>query len=221
MLIHKILLALVFPLDLIWRHQMGERFCSWGKLIGITFGMRYAIAYISIFTGDLGAQSTLHPGALLILDLTVLGLTPLIWILFLLNRLEIRRRKKSGIELHTYFMGLPRFLPNNKFVREWFIPFGSLMLGVGFYQLFRPVGIFVCVMALFQWCVYCGMDRQERIRKMDQMDRVLMQQYKSGEHENPIPGVVQVSRVSNLQTGTTDETIFNERWKGVLKPRGN
>jgi hypothetical protein len=45
----QIMAGFCFPLDVLWKHQMGERYCSWVKLILVTFGMHFGFTYISIF----------------------------------------------------------------------------------------------------------------------------------------------------------------------------
>jgi hypothetical protein len=213
-LMGKIMAGLCFPLDVIWKHHMGERYCSWVKLILVTIGMQYGFAYISIFYL---AQSRLTNPHLFpakwdetVYGVAYYGMTLVTWIFAVLNLLEIQRRKKAGILLHSYYIGTPRFLPDKPFVQSLVIPAGSFLAGLIVYQIVRPVGLYICIAAVFQRWTYSRLYKEERTRQMDQQDRQLMNAWKSGEAGRQTPPViVEVAKGTPSVHSGAEESAFN------------
>ena len=54
------------------------------------------------------------------------------------------------------------------------IPAGSFLAGLILYQFVRPVGLYVCIAAVFQRWTYSRLYKEERTRQMNQQDRQLM-----------------------------------------------
>ena len=77
--------------------------------------------------------------------------------------------------------GTPRLWPDQPFVQSLVIPAGSFLAGLVVYQLVRPVGLYICIAAVFQRWTYSRLYKEERTRQMDQQDRQLMNAWKSGE----------------------------------------
>jgi hypothetical protein len=85
------------------------------------------------------------------------------------------------------------------------------------YQFVRPVGLYVCIAAVFQRWTYSRLYKEERTRQMDQQDRQLMNAWKSGETGRPTPPViVEVAKGTPSVHSTAEESAFNERWQDVL-----
>jgi hypothetical protein len=220
-LMGQIMAAFCFPLDVLWKHQMGERYCSWGKLILVTFGMHFGFTYISIFYM---AQSHLTNSRIIpakwddtVYALAYYGVTLVTWIFAVSNLLEIRRRRKAGILLHSFYIGTPRFLPDKPLVQSFVIPAGSFLAGLALYQIVRPVGLYVCIAAVFQRWTYSRLYKEERTRQMDQQDRELMNGWKSGEAGRQTPPIIVevAKRTPSVHSGAK-ESAFKERWQGVL-----
>ncbi|MGA2747607.1 MAG: hypothetical protein ABSG59_02440 [Verrucomicrobiota bacterium] len=215
--------GLCFPLDVIWKHHMGERYCTWIKLIVVTFAMHFGFAYITIFYM---AQGRLTNPRIIparwddpVYAIAYYGMTLATWIFAVKNLLEIRRRKKAGIRLHSYYIGTPRFLPDKPIVQSFVIPAGSFLAGLLLYQIVRPIGVYVCIAAVFQRWVYSRLYKEERTRQMDQQDRELLNAWRSGEAgRHAPPTVVQVAKQApGAHSGAAEESAFNERWQQVLK----
>ncbi len=51
---------------------------------------------------------------------------------------------------------------------------GQLSGGLGFVPIVRPVGLYICIAAVFQRWTYSRLYKEERTRQMDQQDRQLM-----------------------------------------------
>jgi hypothetical protein len=217
----QIMAGFCFPLDVLWKHQMGERYCSWVKLILVTFGMHFGFTYISIFYL---AQSHLTNPRIIpakrddaVYAVAYYGMTLATWVFAVSNLLEIRRRKRAGILLHSFYIGTPRFLPDKPFVQSFVIPAGSFLAGLTLYQIVRPVGLYVCVAAVFQRWTYSRLYKEERTHQMDQQDRELMNGWKSGEAgRHAPPTIVQVAKGAPSVHSGAEETVFNERWRRVL-----
>jgi hypothetical protein len=113
--------------------------------------------------------------------------------------------------------GTPRFLPDKPFVQSLVIPAGSFLAGLIVYQIVRPVGLYVCIAAVFQRWTYSRLYKEERTRQMDQQDRELMNGWKTGEARRQMPPViVEVAKGTRSVHSGAEESAFNERWQGVL-----
>lgn len=216
-----------FPLEVIWKHHMGERHGGLVKLAVAGFIAYWWVGYIDIFF--MADHPAIHPQIKTRLteleqaDVAMFcffGFLFLYGILGLANVLEIRRRKKAGIKLHSYFMGVPRFLPNQPFVHSLVIPAVDFLIGLGVFQIIRPLGIYLCLGAVFQRWIFKSIFKQERRREMDQQDRIALQEWKSGQHSTAPTSLVRVAK-NNPAPITTDDTMFKERWKKVLKSSGS
>src|ERR1700677_2501823 len=114
--------------------------------------------------------------------------------------------------------GTPRFLPDKPFVQSIVIPAGSFLAGLILYQIVRPVGLYICIAAVFQRWTYSRLYKEERTRQMDQQDRQLMNAWKSGEAGRQTPPViVEVAKGFPSVHSGAEESAFNELWQGVLK----
>ena len=109
------------PLDVIWKHHMGERHWTWLRLVAHTFVIPFALFFLMLLAfPDLFVPP---PGHDLHRETFALqGFLLMMWIFGLANLWEIRRRRKAGIQGHTYYRGKPRFLPDNLVVRCLIIP---------------------------------------------------------------------------------------------------
>jgi hypothetical protein len=65
-------------------------------------------------------------------------------------------------------IGTPQFLPGKPFVKSVVIPAGSFLAGLILYQIVRPVGLYVCIAAVFQRWTYNPHYMEERTRRIDQ-----------------------------------------------------
>lgn len=223
-LYQKIMAGLCFPLDVIWKHHMGARYCNWPKLILVTIAFYYGMGYFTIFF--MADDSMLNPKIAHfipakwhaeIFQLAFLAMLLTSFSFGVANILEIRRRKKAGVQLHSYYIGTPRFLPDRPFVHTFVIPVGSFLAGLALFQIVRPIGIYVCVAAVFQRWIFKSIFKQEHTREMDRQDRELLNEWKSGVRQTMPTGHVQVVKPQATQN-QADEAAFNQRWKKVLKP---
>jgi hypothetical protein len=144
------------------------------------------------------------------------GFMLIYWILGIANLLEIRRRKKAGVKLHSYYIGVPRFLPDKPIVHTLVIPVTDFLIGLGIFQIIRPFGIYLCIAAVFQRWIFKSIFKQERTAAMDRQDRELLNEWKSGQHRTAPTSLVQVAGNGAAHVAA-DEATFNERWKRVLR----
>jgi hypothetical protein len=223
-LYQKIMSWLCFPLDVIWKHHMGERYCNLIKLLIVGFASKWIMAYISIFfMADNPAINPKIKTQMPEMEQASIGLICfygfmlIYWILGIANLLEIRRRKKAGIKLHSYYIGVPRFLPDKPIVHTLAIPGIDFLIGLAVYQIIRPFGIYLCIAAVFQRWIFKSVFKQEHTAEMDRQDRMLLQDWKSGQYRTVPTSLAQVAR-NPPALNQTEDAAFNERWKNVLKP---
>jgi hypothetical protein len=90
--------------------------------------------------------------------------------------------------------------------------------GLALYQIVRPVGLYICIAAVFQRWTYSRLYKEERTRHMDQQDRQLMNTWKSGDTGRQMPPVIVevAKRTPSVESGA-EESAFKERWHNVLK----
>jgi hypothetical protein len=220
----RIMAWFCFPLDVLWKHHMGERYCNFVKLFFVGFTAHWWMAYINIFF--MADNPAINPKIKTQMpemeqaDIALIcfyGFMLIYWIFGIANLVEIRRRKKAGIKLHSYYLGVPRFLPDKPIVHTLVIPATDFLIGLGVFQIIRPFGIYLCIAAVFQRWIFKSIFKQERTAEMDRQDRVLLQEWKSGQPRTVPTSLVQVARNHPAQN-QADEAAFNERWQKVLKP---
>jgi len=214
-----------FPLDVLWKHHMGHRYAGFVKTVMAGLVAYWWMTYIQIFfwanNAPINPKIKLHLSETEQGEIAVFSLYAflLIYGIFgVANLVEIYRRNKAGIKLHSYFMGVPRFLPDKPIVHTLVIPVVDFLIGLGVYQIVRPMGIYLCLAAVFQRWVFKSLFKQARIREMDQEDRIILQEGKSGQHLTKPTGLVRVAN-NGLTNEAADEAAFEKRWKNVLKSR--
>jgi hypothetical protein len=202
---------------------MGERYCNFIKLLLVGFAAKWFMFYIGIFfmadNPAMNPKIVHHVSGETQMGITIFcyyGFMLAYWIFGIANLLEIRRRKKAGIQLHSYYIGVPRFLPDKPVVHTFFIPLIDFLIGLGVFQIIRPFGIYLCIAAVFQRWIFKSIFKQERTREMDRQDRELLQEWKSGQHRTVPTSLVQVAKTRAAQS-QADEAAFKERWQRVLK----
>ncbi len=213
-----------FPLDVIWKHHMGERYCGIVKFFMAGFIAFWWFSYINVFfmadNPPVNPQIKTHmpePEQGDIAFYCLFAFLLVYGILGIANLVEIHRRKKAGIKLHSYYLGTPRFLPDRPIVHTLVIPVTDFLIGWGVFQIIRPFGIYLCIAAVFQRWIFKSVFKQERTAEMDRQDRMLLQDWKSGQYRTVPTSLAQVARNQPTQNQTED-AAFNERWKNVLKP---
>lgn len=198
---------------------MGGRHCTFLRLVGHTFVTWGAVFFLMVlaFPNQLVPPRGQHDyRAAFALN----GFILLMWIFGLTNLWEIRQRKKAGIQWHTYYWGLPRFLPDNALVRCLIIPLGSGGIAYGFYRLFPPLGIYLFSMAAMQLVDAVDSYRTKRSEKLDRNDREISMEIKTAELENRHRGpleIVRVAKPSSRMRLPQEIEQFEARWKKVLK----
>jgi hypothetical protein len=208
------------PLDVIWKHQMGERRLNFWHLILHTIFILFSVFFLTL----LAFPSLLVPppgqnqnGQIL----AVRGFILLMWACGLANLWEIRRRRKAGIQWHTYYRGKPRFLPNKPVVRYLFIPLGSGLIAYGFYRLFPPMGIYLFAVAAMQLLDAADADSTRESEGLDRRDREIEMEIKTAELEHRYRGpldIVCMAAPPKRVRSPEKEAAFETRWKNVLKP---
>ena len=210
-----------FPLEVLWKHHMGERHGGLVKLVVAGFIAYWWVGYIDIFfmADNPASNPKIKLPGMEEASLAMFcfyGFMIIYGILGLANVREIRRRKKAGIKLHSYYPGVPRFLPDRPFVHSLVIPAADFLIGLGVFQIIRPLGIYVCIGAVFQRWIFKSIFKQQHSREMDRQDRIALQEWKSGQHLTGPTGLVRVAKNAPAHS-VADETKFKERWKKVLK----
>ena len=212
-----------FPLDVIWKHHMGERYCSIVKFIMAGFVAFWWLNYINVFfmadNPPINPKFNTHMPEMEQGDIMFycpVAFLLVYGILGISNLLEIRKRKNAGIRLHSYYLGTPRFLPDRPMVHTLVIPVTDFLIGWGVFQIIRPFGIYLCIAAVFQRWIFKSVFKQERSAEMDRQDRMLLQDWKSGQYRTVPTSLAQVVR-NQSAPNQTDAQAFDERWKNVLK----
>jgi len=191
-LFQKIMAWFCFPLDVIWKHHMGGRYCNFVKLFLVGFVAFWWMTYINIFF--MAGNPAINPNVKTQMPemeqanvalICFYGFLLVYGIFGIANLIEIRRRKKAGIQLHSYYIGTPRFLPDKPIVHTLVIPATDFLIGLGIFQIVRPIGIYVCVAAVFQRWIFKSIFKQEHTAQMDRQDRELLQEWKSGQPASP------------------------------------
>jgi len=203
---------------------MGERYCGIVKFIMAGFVAFLWQFYIVIFfmtdNPAINPKIRTHLSEREQGEITVYSLYAFLivyGIFGIANLLEIRKRKKAGIKLHSYYLGNPRFLPDRPIVHTLVIPVVDFLIGWGVFQIIRPFGIYLCIAAVFQRWIFKSVFKQERTAEMDRQDRMLLQDWKSGQYRTVPTSLVQVASNHPAQN-QADQATFDERWKKVLNP---
>ena len=90
--------------------------------------------------------------------------------------------------------------------------------GIHYQQIVGPLGLYICIAAMFQRWTCSRLYKEERARQMDQQDRQLMNAWKSGEAGRQTPPViVEVAKGTPSVHSGAEESAFKERWHGVLR----
>lgn len=208
------------PLDVIWKHHMGERHCTFLRLIAHTLVIKWAVFLLMLlaFPNDLVPE----PGPLRYSGWFALyGFILVMWIFGLANLWEIRRRRKAGIRWHTHYWGRPRFLPDWPIVHCLVIPIGSGLIAYRLFRLFPPLGIYLFIMAGMQFLEATDAYRARRIEKLNRSDREIHMRIKTAELEESYRGPLDIVRIAppSKRTRTPEQdALFHARWQRVLKP---
>jgi hypothetical protein len=213
------LMWFTLPLDVIWKHHMGERHWTFLRLMVHTFVIKWAVFLLMLlaFPDDL-VPLTDQRGYKQFAVLC--GFILLMWIFGLANLWEIRKRRKAGIQWHTHYWGKPRFLPDKAIVHCLIIPIGSALMAYGFYRLFPPLGIYLFIMAAIQFIATTDSYRNERIEKLNRADREIQMSIKADELEFTQRGPLDIIRVPPAPKRVRHhehEAMFVARWSNVLK----
>ena len=210
------------PLDVIWKHHMGERHWTFLRLVAHTCVLQLAVLYLMLlaFPDQLVPSPSQDDHQQVTRAVAVWSFIGLIWIFGLANLWEIRRRKKAGIQWHTHYWGEPRFLPDKPIVHCLIIPIGSGLIAYGFYRLSQPLGIYLFTMAAIQFLHATDMRRDERTEKLDRRDREIEMEIKTdeleGSHRGPL-AIVRIPKPPKRTRAPEQEAEFESRWQKVLK----
>jgi len=210
------------PLDVIWKHQMGERHWTWGRLIGHTFFFKIPLFIIGgIMTyhtpPDVDPPQTFKD---YIPFIAIEGFILIMWIFGVANLIEIRNRRRRGIEGYSYYWGTPRFLPDKPIVHWLVIPLGSALIATGCLWLCPSLGVYLYILAGLQMLDATDTYRARRIDKQDRRDREIDMEIKTAELESGYRGPLDIVRIAAppRQIRTPEqEARFETRWQKVLK----
>ena len=211
------------PFEVIWKHHMGERQWTVFDLISHTVVIYLAVVFISIFFfPDMTVPPAGRVNHRMEWQMDALnGFVLTFWILGIANLWEIRKRKKSGIVLHTYYRGVPRFLPNTSLYKCLIIPFGSGLIAYGCYRFGGPaLGIYLFGMAFSQLAPSSDGSFNRQIEKLDRRDREIELENKIARIENDQHGswdIVRIAKPSRQIRRIEEVEEFEARWKKVLK----
>jgi len=198
---------------------MGGRHCTFLRLVGhtfVTWGAMFFLILLAFPNQLVPPRGQPDYRATFAVNGFLLGM----WIFGLANLLEIRQRKKAGIQWHSHYGGLPRFLPDNALVRCLIIPLGGGGIAYGLYRLSQPLGIYLFIMAAMQLVDAVDSYRTKRSEKLDRSDREISMEIKTAELENRNRGpleIVRVAKPSSRMRLPQEIEQFEARWKKVLK----
>jgi hypothetical protein len=229
--LRRILLTLGYPLDVLWKHHMGERHLrpwkAWSHLFLI--GGLLTTAFVTSNQDEakeiniakkeemLGHSTNIASMAIekrnvLIQNAAALAIFQgLVWGCVVLNLFEVRNKKKQGIRWYSRFSGVPRFLPDDQLSNLWLIPGCSFAIGLWLSTIFIGLGTYIMVCAFFQCLAYAMQVRQEYNRFLDGQDAQISREHMLAaiEGASPIktegfsaPGWFQAARQSAPQVVT-------------------
>lgn len=211
------------PLDVIWKHDMGERYWTWGSLVGQTFFISFIINFMLLFFfPDQEVLPVTHKMTFTdyLPMITTDGFLLLLWIFGVANLLEIRQRRRRGIEYHSYYWGTPRFLPDKPIVHWLVIPMCNGLIAFGVFKLFHALGIYLFILTAMQFSYTRNWYVSKQVNKIDRRDREILLEIKTREYENDHQPQLEIVRIAKppVRTVAYQESAFNERWQKVLKP---
>ncbi len=211
------------PLDVIWKRDMGERYWTWVSLIGQTFFILFIVNFILFFFfPDQAVLPVTHKVTFKdhLPMITTDSFLLLLWIFGVANLLEIRRRRKRGIEYYSYYWGRPRFLPDKPIVHWLIIPLCNGLIAFGVFKLFHALGIYLFILTALQFGYTSNYFDSKKIDKIDRRDREILLEIKTDEYEGDRQPQLEIVRIAKppVRTSVNEESAFNQRWKKVLKP---
>lgn len=209
------------PLDVIWKHDMGERFWTWGSLIGQTFFIKFIMGFMLLFFfPDQAVLPITHKVTFkdYLPVITTDSFVLLLWIFGVANLLEIRRRRKRGIEYYSYYWGTPRFLPDKPVVHWLVIPLCNGLIAFGVFKLFHALGIYLFILTVLQFAYTRDWYVSKQIDKVDRRDREILLEIKTDEYESDRQPQLEIVRNAKppVRMASNQESAFNERWQKVL-----
>ena len=201
---------------------MGERQWTVFDLLSHTVAIYFAVLFLTIFFfPDMAVPLTGHDQHLMEKQMDALNVFLLVmWVLGLANLWEIRKRKKAGIEWHTYYRGEPRFLPNTDLYNCLVLPLGSGLIAYGVFRFAHPLGIYLFGMAFAQFAKM-PINHNHEVEKLDRRDREIELANKVARIENDQRGgldIVRIAKRSDWTDRTQELEQFEARWKNVLRP---
>jgi len=211
------------PLDVIWKHHMGERHWTFPRLIGHTFFFKlplFVIGGIMTYRNppETGLPSTFTGN---IPFMAIEGFILIMWIFGVANLVEIHNRRKRGIEWYSHYWGTPRFLPDKPIVHWLVIPLGSALIATGCWWLCPAMGVYFYILAGLQMLDATDTYRARRVEKLDRRDREIDMGIKTAELEASHHGPLDVVRIATPPQRTRppdQEARFESRWRKILKP---
>jgi hypothetical protein len=207
---------LKLPLDVIWKHQMGERYWTWGRLIGITFTFKIPLFIIgSIMTYNKPPPPT---GAMFKDYIAIEGFIVVMWIFGVANLIEISNRRKRGIQSYSYFWGTPRFFPDKAIVHCFVIPLCSAGIATAYLWLYQPMAVYLYILSCIQMFDAIGDYRKQRIQQLDQHDRALRMEWRVIGEERAREPELEIVGIAKppVRSAADEELAFNKRWQKVL-----
>ena len=211
------------PLDVIWKHDMGERYWTWGRLITQTLFVKFIVSFMLLFFfPDQAVLPITHTVTFqdYLPLITTDGFLLLVWILGVANLLEIRKRRKAGIQYYSHYWGTPRFFPDKPIVHWLIIPLGSGLIAFGVFCLFRALGIYLFLLTAMQFLYAADCYRSNRIEKINRKDREIHMDIKTAELEQGNRAgldMVRIAKPSQRMRRLEETEQFEARWKKVLK----
>jgi hypothetical protein len=211
------------PLDVIWKHDMGERYWTWGRLICQTLFIKFIVSFMLLFFfPDQAVLPITHMVTLrdYLPLITTDGFLLLVWIFGVANLLEIRKRRKAGVRYYSYYWGTPRFFPDKPIVHWLIIPLGSGLVAYGIFCLFHALGIYLFLLTAMQFLYAADCYRSNRIEKINRKDREILMDIKTAELEQSNHAgldMVRIAKPSQRARRPEETEQFEARWKKVLK----
>jgi hypothetical protein len=210
------------PLDVIWKHQMGERHWTFLRLIAHTFFFKIPLFIIGGIMTYRNPPETDLPSTFTgnIPFISIEGFILIMWIFGVANLVEIHNRRKRGIEWYSHYWGTPRFLPDKPIVHWLVIPLGSALIATGCWWLCPAMGVYFYILAGLQMLDATDTYRARRVEKLDRRDREIDMEIKTAELEYGYRGPLEIVRIATpAQRMRTpeQESRFEARWQKVLK----
>jgi hypothetical protein len=210
------------PLDVIWKHDMGDRYWTWGSLIGQTFFISFIINFMLLFFfPDQAFPAPTHKITFkdYLPMITTSSFLLLLWIFGVANLLEIRKRRKRSDDYYSYYWGTPRFLPDKPIVHWLVIPLCNGLIAFGVFKLFHALGIYLFILTVMQFGYTREWYVSKQIDKVDRRDREILLEIKTAEWEGDHQPQLEIVRIARppVRTAANQESAFNQFWQKVLK----